>query len=91
MSRDHPQDSPQGKPPNKAGGVKRRDLLLSSTSLVAASALATALPQDAQAATPDVLPESEPSFKGKIGRTLKDSTPDFQRASRRPWGRPTFC
>jgi arylsulfatase len=88
VSRDHSQDRPQAKPPNKGEGVKRRDLLLSSTSLVAASALATALPPAAEAATPDVLPEPEPPFKGKIGRTLKDSTPDFPKGVEAPAGAP---
>ena len=49
-------------------GLRRRYLLLGSTSLVAASALAsTALPRAADAATPDALPEPDRPFKGKMG------------------------
>jgi arylsulfatase len=88
VSRDHSQDRPQNKPSKKTEGIKRRDLLLRSTSLVAASALATALPQATDAATPDVLPELEPPFKGKIGRTLKDSAPDFPKGVEAPAGAP---
>jgi arylsulfatase len=70
-------------------GIRRRHLLLGTTSLVAASALAsTALPRPADAATSDVLPDPEPPFKGKIGRTVKDSTPDFPKSVEAPAGAP---
>jgi arylsulfatase len=36
----------------------------------------------------DVLPRPEPPFKGKIGRTLKDSKPDFPTAVEPPKGAP---
>src|SRR5499427_8414387 len=35
-----------------------------------------------------VLPQPEPSFKGKIGRTVKDSTPDFPKEVQAPAGAP---
>ena len=41
-----------------------------SISLLALNALAAA-------AQKSVLPKPQPPFKGKIGRTSKDSTPDF--------------
>src|SRR5262249_10190886 len=73
----------------KTVGIKRRDLLLTTTSLVTASALAgAAVPRAANAATPEVLPEPEAPFKGKVGRTLKDSTPDFPKGVEAPAGAP---
>jgi arylsulfatase A-like enzyme len=78
---------------NKAG-IGRRDLWLASTSLVAASALASAaLPRAAIAApTQDdnVLPKPEPAFQGHIGRTVKDSTPDFPKGVEAPAGAPNI-
>jgi arylsulfatase len=74
-------------------GVKRRDLWLASTSLVAASALGSAVPaRGAGAATEDgnVLPKPVPAFAGKIGRTLKDSTPDFPKGVEAPEGAPNI-
>src|SRR5207253_1255910 len=35
-----------------------------------------------------VLPRPEPSFQGKIGRTAKDSTPDFPKPIAAPKGAP---
>ena len=35
-----------------------------------------------------VLPKPEPPFKGKIGRTVKDSTPDFPKGVTAPEGAP---
>jgi len=78
---------------NKPDGIQRRDLLLSTTSLVTASALASAsLSQGAQAASQDdsVLPKPEPPFRGKIGRTVKDSTPDFPKGVEAPAGAPNI-
>src|SRR5262249_50242790 len=69
--------------------IRRRHLLLGTTSLVAASALAsTALPRPADATTSNVLPDPEPPFTGKIGRTVKDSTPDFPKGVEAPAGAP---
>jgi arylsulfatase len=76
---------------SRNSGVKRRDLLLSSTSLVTASVLAsTSLPRAARAVSQDdtVLPRPEPPFQGKIGRTAKDSTPDFPKGVEAPAGAP---
>jgi Sulfatase/Family of unknown function (DUF6151) len=36
----------------------------------------------------EVLPQPEPPFKGKIGRTAKDSTPDFPKGVEAPQGAP---
>jgi arylsulfatase len=75
----------------EGSGVKRRDLWFGSTSLIAASALAlAAVPRAASAAAPSdaVLPKPEPPFQGKIGRTLKDSTPDFPKSIEAPPGAP---
>jgi arylsulfatase A-like enzyme len=36
----------------------------------------------------EVLPQPEPQFKGKIGRTVKDSVPDFPKAVEAPAGAP---
>src|ERR1700759_3086008 len=70
-------------------GMKRRTLLLSTTSLVAVSGLAahsrTAIAQQAQQT---ILPKPEPPFGGKIGRTVKDSTPDFPKGVEAPAGAP---
>jgi len=35
-----------------------------------------------------VLPKPEPPFQGKIGRTVKDSTPDFPKSIEAPAGAP---
>src|SRR5437773_10660609 len=52
--------------------------------LVTALCAAIALPAKAQ----DVLPRPPQTFKGKIGRTVKDSTPDFPKAITAPKGAP---
>ena len=75
----------------KPAGLRRRSLLLGTTSLVAASALAsTAGPRSADAASPEMLPEPDAPFKGKIGRTVKDSTPDFPNGIEAPAGAPNI-
>ena len=62
--------------PGKVEISRRR--LLGSSSVIAASAVASAaLPDTVASQTPSVLPPPEPPFQGKIGRTVKDSTPDF--------------
>jgi len=71
--------------------VKRRSLWLGTTSVVAASALAmTTASRTARAAAQSdtVLPKPEPPFQGKIGRTVKDSTPDFPKGVEAPPGAP---
>ena len=40
------------------------------------------------AAAQDVLPRPEPPFKGKIGRTVKESVPDFPKGVEAPKGAP---
>jgi hypothetical protein len=36
----------------------------------------------------EILPKPEPPFKGHIGRTVKDSTPDFPEGIEAPKGAP---
>jgi len=36
----------------------------------------------------DILPKPEPPFKGKIGRTVKESVPDFPKSPEAPKGAP---
>ena len=69
--------------PSPVGKVEiSRRRLLGSSSVIAASAVAaTALPRTAASETPSVLPPPEPPFQGKIGRTVKDSTPDSLEAA----------
>ena len=76
--------------PPAAGKVEiSRRRLLGSSSVIAASAVAaTALPRTAASETPSVLPPPEPPFQGKIGRTVKDSTPDFPKGIEAPAGAP---
>lgn len=57
---------------------------LIAAALVSALCAAIALPAWAQ----DVLPRPPQPFKGKIGRTVKDSTPDFPQAITAPKGAP---
>jgi len=79
--------------PSSAGKLEiSRRRLLGSTSLIAASAVASsALPRAAASETPSVLPTPEPPFKGKIERTLKGSVPDFPKGVEAPAGAPMFC
>ena len=59
----------------------RSRVLLSLTLLLAASWVANLHSQV-------VLPHAEPTFKGKIGRTVKGSTPDFPKGVEAPKGAP---
>ena len=76
--------------PSAVGKVEiSRRRLLGSSSVIAASAVASAaLPRTAASQTPSVLPPPQPSFQGKIGRTVKDSTPDFPKSIEAPAGAP---
>ena len=78
--------------PSPAGKVEiSRRQLLGSTSVLAASALAsTALPHSADAATDAILPRPEPPFQGTIERTLKGSVPDFPKGVEAPAGAPNI-
>jgi len=58
------------------------NILASTVSLAIIAFLAT--PAGAQ----DVLPRPEPPFKGKIGRTVKESVPDFPKGVEAPKGAP---
>jgi arylsulfatase len=76
--------------PTPVGKVEiSRRRLLGSSSVIAASAVASAaLPRPAASETPSVLPPPEPPFKGNIERTLKGSTPDFPKGIEAPPGAP---
>jgi arylsulfatase len=76
--------------PSAAGKIEiSRRRLLGSSSVIAASAVAsTALPRTAASQTPSVLPPPQPPFQGKIGPTVKDSTPDFPKSIEAPAGPP---
>jgi arylsulfatase A-like enzyme len=56
--------------------------------LTASGRLATVLAQEKKSEPPAVLPQPEPPFQGKIGRTVKDSTPDFPKEVQAPKGAP---
>lgn len=76
------------KKPNPKLEISRRGLL-GSTSLIAASAVASAaLPRAVDAATSEILPKPDTPFEGKIERTLKGSVPDFPKAIEAPAGAP---
>jgi hypothetical protein len=79
--------SPAGTSASNPSGVGRRTMLLATTSLVAAPVIAATAPS-ARADTPEILPRPEPPFHGKIGRTVKDSTPDFPKGIEAPPGAP---
>ena len=73
---------------NRSEGIKRRTLLLSTTSLVAAPGIVAATRSARAQQTPEILPKPEPPFQGKIGRGVKDSTPDFPKGVEAPAGAP---
>jgi arylsulfatase len=78
----------ESKVPSPGIKISRRRLL-GTTSLIAASAVAsTALPRSAASQDANVLPKPEPPFEGKIGRTVRDSTPDFPKGVEAPAGAP---
>src|SRR5262249_53075859 len=68
--------------------ISRRRLLGSSSVIAASAVAATAFSPSAKSETPSVLPRPEPPFQGKIGRTVKDSTPDFPKGVEAPAGAP---
>ncbi len=55
-----------------------------TVALIAALGTCLALPANAQ----EVLPHPQPAFKGKIGRTAAESTPDFPKPIEAPKGAP---
>src|SRR5262249_46219287 len=68
-------------------GIKRRDLLLSSTSLLAASTLATtAMPGSVQAELKEYPPGT--TFPGRMGRTIGESSPAWPSPIRAEPGAP---
>src|SRR5262249_53019533 len=76
--------------PSAAGKIKiSRRRLLGSSSVIAASAVASAtLPRTAASQTTSVLPPRQPPFQGKIERTVKGSTPDFPKSIEATAGAP---
>ena len=72
--------------------ISRRRLLGSASVIAAAAAASAALPGSATSQDANqggsVLPQPEPPFEGKIGRTVKDSTPDFPKGVEAPAGAP---
>jgi arylsulfatase len=88
MSEDN-SDRKSNTPPSSGKVEISRRQLLGSTSLIAASAVAsTALPRTAAAQDANVLPKPETPFQGRIGRTVRDSTPDFPKMLEAPAGAP---
>jgi arylsulfatase len=82
MSNDRPDQKPQGNSPQRRDGIKRRDLLLSGTSLLAVSTLSGTLAPDAAQAQ-EVLP-FPPKPSGSIAnRTMQESVYSPRPAQRR--------
>ena len=63
-------------------------MLLGTTSLVAASGMVATAPLAQAQQAEQILPKPEPPFHGKIGRTVRDSTPDFPKPAEAPAGAP---
>lgn len=63
-------------------------LLMSAATLALSALLFPASAQTRGTGTDTVLPRPEAPFKGKIGETYKDSTPDFPRQIHAPDGAP---
>jgi hypothetical protein len=69
--------------------MKTRQQFVSLILLTLLAALSLALAaMFAAAGAQEVLPRPEAPFQGKIGRTLKDSKPDFPKAVEAPKGAP---
>lgn len=68
-----------------AMNTTRKHRLLATLTLALGMALAPSLPA---ALAQNVLPRPEQPFRGTIGRTGKDSTPDFPKAIEAPKGAP---
>src|SRR5689334_13379863 len=77
------QAKPSGAQP---GGTTRRNMLLGATALGTAAASGAAPVKVAQAQ--EVLPRPEQPFRGSIGRTARDSKPDFPQPVEAPKGAP---
>jgi arylsulfatase len=91
MSEDNSDGKSKGRSSQGGSGSSRRDVLLRSSSLAAAGLTEATLPKAASAATAgSILPAPEPPFNGKIGRTVKDSTPDFPKGVEAPAESPNI-
>ena len=73
---------------NMREGMRRRSLLLGTTSLVTAAGIMKTTSSVRAQQAEEVLPKPEPPFQGKVGRTLKDSIPDFPKGVEAPAGAP---
>jgi arylsulfatase len=74
--------------PSNSVEPHRRSLLLGASAVDISADAAASDVRATDAATPDVLPEAPPLFKGTIGRTVKDSKPDFPKGAEAPAGAP---
>ncbi len=79
---DHPPNAVL--PSNADGLTKGRNALRKANAIIPALVLALAAPAWAQ----EVLPRPVEPFKGKIGRTAAESTPDFPKGIEAPKGAP---
>jgi arylsulfatase len=68
--------------------MNRRQLFLSSARAALAATIGGPLIRATQAGAQEVLPHPEPPFEGTIGRTTKDSKPDFPKEVEAPKGAP---
>src|SRR5262245_23277145 len=66
--------------------LKRKRTL--AFTILTAKSLAVGLMLSHSASAQEVLPKPEAPFKGKIGRTAKESTPDFPKPLEAPKGAP---
>jgi arylsulfatase len=64
---------------------------MNSRALVPVLALALAMTLSMKASSQEALPKPDPEFKGKIGETYRDSTPNFPLPLTAAKGIPTFC
>jgi arylsulfatase len=65
-------------------------MMIKSRAVVSCAALVLLLSAGVPATAQEALPRPEPAFKGKIGRTTKDSKPDFPKGVQAPKGAPNI-
>ena len=71
--------------------MKRSAFILSVlAAALASSVLLNGASAQTNAKSPEVLPQPEAPFKGKVGRLVKDSTPDFPKGVEAPKGAPNI-
>jgi arylsulfatase A-like enzyme len=87
MSSNGPDENPKNKPSDHRGGTKRRNLLLSSSSLLAVPVLAAvSLASSARAELREYTPGT--AFPGRMGRTIGESEPAWPAPIRAKPGAP---